>query len=487
MLADVSRRNEAAWRDNSLDIGRGLQQVIRDTPVGAVYRGLLVEQVDLIKSLPLRQAEHVHELVQKGLLASTRSTDIAKTIMESSAIPLWRAKLIARTEVSRAAVTLTQARAQAIGSPGYIWRTSEDGAVRPTHRLVANTYVPWDQPPKTDESLDPYHAGCGPNCFIGSTPLSLANGVHTLWRAAFDGEVVDLVVGDQVVTVTLNHPILTANGWVAAGLLQQGDQVVAVGKQAVDAVGNDEHEMVTFDDLHLSFRMDADRLAAGTVLDFHGDVVDQQVDQVRLTWVLSDNPAAGVREKLCEFLLTGPDAMRVKQTLQSGHADTARLRALLLSFYDGLARHCQSVRLAGGANDDPVATQKLVDGEWCGRVLASQCAGAEAAEIARRYLSLWKVAAVVSGPPRVAAWNDETAGAQQRAERVGSGGNSRRSLVEIAAGNDHCLRPVEHVIRKRFSGHVFTVEMGSGWFGVTVAEIVSKNCRCYPEPVLPKY
>lgn len=171
MLADVNRRNERAWRQHGQDIGRALTKELADTPVGGVFRQLLGEQVTLIKSLPLEAAERVHVMVQKGMLSSTRSTTMATEILKDADIPKWRAKLIARTETSRAAVTLTQVRAQAIGSEGYVWRTVGDPDVRETHQHMDGKYVRWDKPPKTDKSLAPYHAGCGPNCRCYPEPV----------------------------------------------------------------------------------------------------------------------------------------------------------------------------------------------------------------------------------------------------------------------------------------------------------------------------
>jgi SPP1 gp7 family putative phage head morphogenesis protein len=173
MLADVSRRNEKAWRQHGADIGRELRHVIKDTPVGIEMRSMLKENVKLIKSLPTKAAENVHAMVQEGIVKGTRSTTIAKEILESSSVPVWRAKLIARTEVSRAAVTLTQARAQAIGSQGYIWRTVGDADVRPDHKAMEGVYVPWGKPPSFshEPTLGPYHAGAGPNCRCFPSPI----------------------------------------------------------------------------------------------------------------------------------------------------------------------------------------------------------------------------------------------------------------------------------------------------------------------------
>jgi SPP1 gp7 family putative phage head morphogenesis protein len=171
MIADVNQRNKKAWKEAGNEVGRSLRKEIEETPVGGVMRGLLAEQVALIKSLPLEAAERVHEAVQEEMPKGTRSTTIAARILEQQDVPVWKAKMIARTEVSRAAVTLTQARAEMIGSTGYIWRTVGDYDVRKTHQKMNGKFVPWSKPPKTDKSLPPYHAGSGPNCRCYPEPV----------------------------------------------------------------------------------------------------------------------------------------------------------------------------------------------------------------------------------------------------------------------------------------------------------------------------
>lgn len=173
MCADVARRNEKAWIEHGNEIGKSIRKVVEQTPVGAVLRESLGRQVPLIKSLPLEAAQRVHELVQDALPKGTRSTELAKEIMKSSSIPKWRAKLIARTEVSRLATELTQARARALGSEGYIWQTVGDFDVRPDHQHMAGKYVRWDNPPSfpNEPTLGPYHAGGGPNCRCWPRPV----------------------------------------------------------------------------------------------------------------------------------------------------------------------------------------------------------------------------------------------------------------------------------------------------------------------------
>lgn len=171
MLADVARRNEQQWFANSKEMGRALRAELTQAPTGMILAALQDDQVELITSLPLQASKRVHDLTQQALVDSRRASDIAKDILQTGNVTKARAALIARTEVSRAQSNLTQARAMFAGSQGYIWRTSKDGDVRDTHRAMEGVYVPWNKPPKTDKNLDPYHAGCGPNCRCWAEPV----------------------------------------------------------------------------------------------------------------------------------------------------------------------------------------------------------------------------------------------------------------------------------------------------------------------------
>lgn len=171
MIADVSRRNVKAWQEHGREMGRALRAEIMHAPTGMVYEALMDENVRLIKSLPLEAAQRVHMLVTEQRIGGRRFEETAKMILDSGKVSASRATLIARTESSRAAVSLTQARAMYAGSEGYIWRTVHDADVRPEHQKMDGKYVRWDNPPKTDPGLAPYHAGCGPNCRCYPDPV----------------------------------------------------------------------------------------------------------------------------------------------------------------------------------------------------------------------------------------------------------------------------------------------------------------------------
>lgn len=162
MLADVAARDRHLWQHVTQGMSQALRLELANAPTGATLRRLQAEQVVLIKSIPLKAAQRVHELTLEGLATSSRAAEVAKEIQRSGEVTASRATLIARTEVGRASTNLGQARAEYVGSQGYIWRTAEDSDVRPSHRKMEGRFVAWSSPPTLDKLTG--HAGCLPNC-----------------------------------------------------------------------------------------------------------------------------------------------------------------------------------------------------------------------------------------------------------------------------------------------------------------------------------
>ncbi|MFM0044114.1 phage head morphogenesis protein [Paraburkholderia sediminicola] len=172
MLMDVALRDEQTWKVLAKDLSRGLREEIRNAPTGVVMRALLAEQVDLIQSIPREAGQRVHRLTLEGLENSTRASEIAKEIMRSGEVTASRATTIARTEVSRTATTLTQARAESIGSDSYIWHDSGDSDVRRDHHKLNGRVFQWLNPPVADERTGARaHPGCIYNCRCWAEPI----------------------------------------------------------------------------------------------------------------------------------------------------------------------------------------------------------------------------------------------------------------------------------------------------------------------------
>jgi SPP1 gp7 family putative phage head morphogenesis protein len=172
MLRDVDQRGRRQWAQHSRMMSRAIREEIERAPTGSILRRLQDEQVTLIKSLPLQAAQRVHDIAIRGITEGTRGEDIVADIMQTGHVAMSRAVCIARTETSRAASNLTQARAEYIGSTKYIWRTASDADVRDDHKKLNGKTFEWNNPPVADKrSGATAHPGCIYNCRCYSEPL----------------------------------------------------------------------------------------------------------------------------------------------------------------------------------------------------------------------------------------------------------------------------------------------------------------------------
>ena len=169
IMGQANKQDKEAWKKHTRAMGLAMQKEIAEAPMGEVLRDLMRRNVQLIKSIPEQEGRRVHELVIANIAEGRRADEIAKKIRETNNVSLSRATLIARTEISRASTKLMQARAETVGSEGYVWQTSGDMIVRPSHRKMEKIFVRWDSPPVLDKMTG--HAGEFPNCRCWPEPI----------------------------------------------------------------------------------------------------------------------------------------------------------------------------------------------------------------------------------------------------------------------------------------------------------------------------
>jgi SPP1 gp7 family putative phage head morphogenesis protein len=86
-------------------------------------------------------------------------------------------KMLARTGTSSASSNLTRIRSEDLGIPCFVWDTSEDQRVRPSHRIMDGVVVFWSDLPSPEELnggkpvLGRYIAGDAPNCRCFCRPV----------------------------------------------------------------------------------------------------------------------------------------------------------------------------------------------------------------------------------------------------------------------------------------------------------------------------
>jgi len=173
MLSEVAARDLDAWQAVAAELSGQLRADLRTAAIGGRVRELLAEQVDLITSIPTEAAERVHKAATAALSSGARAAELAEAIQTSTQVTRSRALLIARTETSRASTVVMQARAEAIGSTHYIWRTARDQDVRPGHAAMEGKTCAWASPPAVREGsrIMHFHPGEIWNCRCYPEPI----------------------------------------------------------------------------------------------------------------------------------------------------------------------------------------------------------------------------------------------------------------------------------------------------------------------------
>lgn len=161
---------DKGYREHARKLGRVLSDELFHSETGVVTHALVNEQVELIRSIPLKAGERAQELALEALAGGRRADEIASELMKTTEVTESRAKLIARTETARANTYLNLARATSVGSTHYRWITSGDAAVRESHKKMNGKVFAWNDPPTLDDGMTG-HPGTFPNCRCYAEPI----------------------------------------------------------------------------------------------------------------------------------------------------------------------------------------------------------------------------------------------------------------------------------------------------------------------------
>lgn len=162
----------------------GIQQEMQG-PIGNLLLAQTNRNAELIKNLPIGIAQEITRYVTEQQMRGRRAEDISDDLRNK--VPTMtkaRSNLIARTECSKADTELNKARSIELGIPAYIWRTSEDGRVRSSHKHMDKVIVFWNNPPSPEKLIGAkhtygnYHAGEIFNCRCYTEPLIDIDFIH---------------------------------------------------------------------------------------------------------------------------------------------------------------------------------------------------------------------------------------------------------------------------------------------------------------------
>lgn len=152
------KRKTSESRENQEKLfTKALPSLIKEKQIYSPYLDKFEENISLIKNIPKEISESLKAAYLRG--EGLRGTNLENLITEKLGN---RAKIIIRTESSKINTALTEVRAKSFGINCYIWSTSQDVAVRPSHKLMNNVLVFWNDKPSLDKMTG--HAGEYPYC-----------------------------------------------------------------------------------------------------------------------------------------------------------------------------------------------------------------------------------------------------------------------------------------------------------------------------------
>ena len=451
---------------------------------------------DLVSGVNATTRDAVRQEVAAGLANGENYKQIIARVEGLGAFSDDRANLIGETEIANANSAgalngLFQARGNGVDVKKG-WLTA-GGLERVCPICVANEAVgplELEEPFPSGDQHSPAH----PRCLPGDA-LVRARDVLAYSKRWYEGEMVVIRTAAQDdLRCTPNHPVLTDRGWIAAGLLNEGCNVIrALGAQRESASDPDAQDMPSrIEDIAEAFRLSGQMLAREVPVsaeDFHGDGKGSKVAVIGTDRLLWDRLDAALREHggQSDFERVGPQALAL---------DSERGLDLLRKG-DGYA--------SGGVVNAtearfPLFGEHLLpfDGFSFGRVadmnsgLLEPESHAVSLDAKRLRDSILGHATNVGSNNRGVIGGDSALEVSGRAatapEPKGAAVSGKDVLVDAVSARKVAERLFGEVIldeilsvrRVPFAGHVFNLETESHVY--LVSGVVSHNCRCALTP-----
>lgn len=279
------------------------------------------------------------------------------------------------------------------------------------------------------------------NCFVAETSVVAPSLAEKAFRRRYSGNLVTLETASGTrLSGTPNHPILTPRGWVALGMLNEGDEVFECvsSKTGSSAPNNVDDVPPSFEKVFnlASVSCVSSRVALGDVKQFHGDGTASDVDVVSIHGELGNALQASGFESLHKFDLSSPD---LTQRALSGDGALAHRGGAWVTTSDCIVSPASvGETLIGGQASHSVSLP-------VGAIANADAAPDEVAQDAR---------------PR------DTEASGQSKETLPAN-VSRSRIVKLSV--------------TEFSGHVFNLQTSGEWY--LANGIIAHNCHC---TILPK-
>jgi len=275
-------------------------------------------------------------------------------------------------------------------------------------------------------------------CLPGTAKIEVTNNVEVAYRRWYDGELAEVVTeSGKTLRATPNHPVLTPDGLLPIGALNEGDYVIELPQKAIDAIAsklNNDQAVPTISNIFGSLHDVGDVMRVrGSRDQFHGDgLPNGDVDIVRAAWFLRDSEEPFCTQSVEEIAFT-----ETSKKLSGGRPLESfihRSNPATASFMGGLCEELMLLRRLS------LGYQNI------GGLYVPESA---------------------AGQPDQLSYSDRV-----HAESLAQRG---RSLSALISGYKHSR--LVRAKRCDFAGHVYNLQTDTGWYISDGA--VFGNCRCY--------
>jgi len=455
---------------------------------------------ELFKAIGPRAASHARTVFAQASATGANPRATAKQLARGLRnLSEDRALLIARTETLRSYRTATQRSYKANSDvvTGWRWMAAHSPRTCPMCLAMDSTIHSVDEVMATH-----------PACVVGPTPVC-ADSVLRATSRRYSGEILDIrIEGGDILTITPNHPILTRKGWLPAGLLKKGDEVIHSSgpKRTMAAINpNDDHAVASIEEvfgaLSSSPLMTTRRMPVAAE-DFHGDGSDGQVDIVTPDGLLSDGAISSLLEPFLqqEFVAGDPTLLGLPGGRDSspmflgvngpddcsvcGGSISGILEGAALGHHETVGLGVRSYRHIAFSKSHTHGTSAHSKGvgnrllRFAARVSRAHIRGNINAS--RPTLSDFARNELVSLNGSAEHYSLTF---EQTAKALGANVLAPAQFLKRFTGKIG-VRKVLEVSRRKVSGiHVYNLETGCGWY--FAAGVIVHNCRCAMVPVTP--
>jgi SPP1 gp7 family putative phage head morphogenesis protein len=416
------------------------------SPLSSILSALSADAVSVVRASLIN-----------GVVSGQGVREIARGMREALGGNLRRAQVLARTEVLRAYRETSRQTYSANRDVlnGWRWHSALD------RRTCAICYAMHGTLHGFNETLNDHPQGrCFPSGVRASGPAPVSASSRY-----YSGELVSIrTTSGTDLSFTPNHPILTLRGWVAGGLLKEGDYVIR------SPLSEDRAATINENNYQVPAGIEKIFESLGVVLgempsaaeDFHGDGGGSDVYVVRSNGLLGNGVYPPIREPFAQNVFSRGD-VRHRGSISK---EPVR-RDLVSQFYPGAFQsQLNNVALCAecaGKSIDALPGQIAV-GDFINREPIIPAGG---------FPNLLGDEFVSSG-----AVAQESFGLEYIRESLRASVESSGDILRTLASNVATDRIVDISVRA-FTGHVYNLQSSAKWY--IVNGIIAHNCVMLPE------